>query len=354
MIKDRSKRGKLAAISLVSLLIIIFVMAIYIFSYPGSTVGTSEENQLIKIRPGTSFYSVAGDLKEKGVIENIRKFYIYARVKGDLKKIKAGEYLIEPLMTPRQILAKLVDGKVINHKVTISEGLNLYQIADIMEENGFVSKNDFIAKAFDHSLMNKLKINGPSFEGYLYPETYFFVKGMNAEEIISHMVARFRKVFTEEYDKRTKEIGFSREETIILASIIEKETANPDERPLISAVFHNRLKKKIRLQTDPTVIYGMMDKFDGNLRKKDLRKKTPYNTYRINGFPPGPIANPGIESIKAALYPANVDYIYFVSMNNGSHVFSKTLKEHNRSVWKYQKRKKGKKDAGELGSLSRK
>jgi len=338
VIKDESGAARLATIIVVFLFIIISAAVIYISGYPGSTAGTNSESQIIEVKPRTSFYSVAGTLKEKGVIGDIRKFYLYARVKGALHRIRAGEYLFEPLMTPRQILTKLVKGEVINHRVTISEGLNLYQIADILEESGFVGKKDFIARAFDTALMNKLAVKGISFEGYLYPETYFFVKGMNAEEIISHMVGRFKEIFVEEYEERAKELGFTPEEIVTLASIIEKETANPEERPLISAVFHNRLERNIRLQTDPTVIYGMMEKFDGDLKKKDLKKKTPYNTYRINGLPPGPIANPGVESIKAALFPADVEYIYFVSMNNGSHAFSKTLEEHNRSVWRYQKR----------------
>ncbi len=337
MIKESGKRSKPAVIFLVLTLLIFTALVIYIFSYPGSIAGTAVENKIIEIRPGTSFHSIARALKEKKVIDNTGKFYIYARLKGAVNKIKAGEYLFEPLITPRQILENLVEGKVINHKITISEGLNLYQIADILEKKGFVGKKGFIAEAFDASLMNKLGVKGPSFEGYLYPETYFLVKGMNAEDIISQMVGRFKKIFVKEYEERAKELGLTPEEIVTLASIIEKETANPDERPLISAVFHNRLKKNIRLQTDPTVIYGMKENFDGDLKKKDLKKKTPYNTYRINGLPPGPIANPGIESIKAALFPAKVDYIYFVSMNNGSHAFSKTLKEHNRSVWKYQK-----------------
>ena len=163
---------------------------------------------------------------------------------------------------------------------------------------------------------------------------------MSGEDVIRHMYGKFRAVFTPEFEKRARELGFSRREIVTLASIIEKETGDPGERPLISAVFHNRLKKGIRLQSDPTVIYGMWNRFDGNLRKRDLQEKTPYNTYRIGGLPAGPIANPGIDSIRAALYPADVDYLYFVSRNDGSHAFSGTLEEHNRNVWKYQKRRR--------------
>lgn len=319
---------------------LIISTSLYAYQYLHSPSGQMTEDVSIEIRPGASFYSVARMLKEKDVIDSVRKFHIYARSRGALQSIKAGEYLFEPTITPRQILDKLLEGSVINHRVTIPEGYNIYQIADLLDEKGLVARDEFIAAAFDKELMRDLGVNGASFEGYLYPETYFLVKGMNGEDIIRQMYERFSSAFPPEFELRGKELGFSKEDVVNLASIIEKETGNPAERPLISAVFHNRLRKRIRLQSDPTVIYGMMDRFDGDLRKKDLKKKTPYNTYRINGLPAGPIANPGIDSIRAVLYPADVDYIYFVSKNNGSHVFARTLEEHNRNVWRYQKRKR--------------
>ena len=322
-----------------SVMAVIIILSLYAYYYIHSNAGSAAVPVTIEVRPGASFHLVTGKLKNKEVIDSRGKFYLYAGLKGALHSIKAGEYLFEPGITPREILKKLLKGSVISYRMTIPEGYNVYQIADLLDKKGLVGRDEFIGKVFNKELMKKLGVEGVSLEGYLYPETYFFVKGMTSEKIISAMVGRFKEMLPHDIEKRALELGFTLKEIVNLASIIEKETADPHERSLISAVFHNRLKKRMRLQTDPTVIYGMIDRFDGNLRKKDLKKKTPYNTYRINGLPLGPIANPGIEAIKAALYPSDVEYLYFVSMNNGSHVFSHTLREHNRNVWKYQKRK---------------
>lgn len=315
----------------------LFAASLYCYSYINSPPGSLSDPVMVEIRQGDSFYGVAKLLKEKKVIDSIRKFYLYTKLNDGLYSIKAGEYLFEPSMKTSEVLNMLVKGSVISYRVTIPEGYNAYQIAALFQEKGLVNGKEFISKVFDKPLMEKLGISGVSFEGYLYPETYFFVKGMDCESIINTMVSRFREVIPAEFEARAREIGFTMEEVVNLASIVEKETGNPEERPVIAAVFHNRLKKKMRLQTDPTVIYGMIENFDGDLKKKDLKKKTPYNTYRINGLPLGPIANPGIEAIRSVLYPADVDYYYFVSKNNGSHVFARTLEEHNRYVWRYQK-----------------
>ncbi|MDH3976484.1 MAG: endolytic transglycosylase MltG [Deltaproteobacteria bacterium] len=309
----------------------------YIYNYGKNPPGKIKEGVVMEIEPGSSFTSISKKLEKKGILENERMFYLYAKIRGLQSKAKAGEYLIEPAMSTDEILDRLVRGSVITHRITIPEGYNIYQVADMLEEKKITKKKDFIKKAKDKNFMASLNVKGVSLEGYLYPETYFFFKGMKTEEIMRQMVNRFHTVFTDDLKKKSKAMGFTMEEVVTLASIIEKETGNPDERPLISAAFHNRLKKKMRLQSDPTTIYGIIETFDGNLRRKDLLQKTPYNTYKISGLPLGPIANPGIESIKAALNPADVDYIFFVSMNNGSHIFAKTYKEHNKNVWKYQK-----------------
>jgi len=335
-----TKTIKIASVVTVTLLVSVVTISLYIQNYLTSPAGTLTEAAEVEINPGSSFHYVTSKLKEAGVIESRDKFYLYAKYRGDLNSIKAGEYSFQPSMTPGEILDHLVKGNVIKHRITIPEGYNLYQVAQLLDERGIVTKDDFIKDSFDKALLDEMGINSKSFEGYLYPETYFLVKGMKGKDIIRRMSGRFKEVFSPELTERADELGFSVEEIINLASIIEKETGNPEERKLISAVFHNRLRKRMRLQSDPTVIYGMIESFDGNIRKKDLKTKTPYNTYRINGLPAGPIANPGIESIEAALYPAPVDYIYFVSMNNGSHVFAKSLEEHNRNVWIYQKRKR--------------
>jgi len=326
------------ALSISALVVIsLFAASFYCYSYINSPPGSLSEPVMVEVRQGDSFYGVARVLKEKKVINSIRKFYLYAKLNDGLYSIKAGEYLFEPAMKTSEVLNMLIKGSVIRYRVTIPEGYNVYQIAALFQENGLVDGQDFMAKVFDKTLMERLGVNGVSFEGYLYPETYFFVKGMDSEAIIKTMVSRLREMVTPEFESRAVEIGLTMEEVITLASIVEKETGDPEERSVIAAVFHNRLKKGMRLQTDPTVIYGMIENFDGDLRKKDLKRKTPYNTYRIKGLPLGPIANPGIDAIRAVLYPADVDYFYFVSKNNGSHVFSRTLKEHNRNVWRYQK-----------------
>ncbi|MFQ5717561.1 MAG: endolytic transglycosylase MltG, partial [Nitrospinales bacterium] len=193
----------------------------------------------------------------------------------------------------------------------------------------------------DRSLIDSLDIPGENLEGYLFPETYHFDKNTDERAIVKTMVDTFkRRALKPEYLDRARELGFSFHKIITLASLIEKETGREDERELISAVFHNRLRKNMRLQCDPTVIYALKN-FDGNLRKKDLGIDSPYNTYRYAGLPPGPIANPGLESIRAALYPASANYIYFVSKQNGSHEFSSALADHNRAVRKYQLKKSG-------------
>jgi len=331
---------RILKILIVLLVLAALTIAAYGYTYINSAPGSLMEDVVVEIKRGSSFYAAANRLREKEVINSVRLFRIYAELDGFQSKIKAGEYLVRPAMTAKEIAAALVKGDVVQYKITIPEGYNLYQIADLLEEKKIAGKETFIEKVFDKQLMSGMGVEGVSFEGYLYPETYFFTKNMKAKDIIARMRAGSRDKFTRKLKDRSKEIGLTPHQVVILASIIEKETGNPDERPIISAVFHNRLKKKMRLQTDPTVIYGMIETYDGNIRKKDLLKKTPYNTYRINGLPLGPIANPGIDSIMAALYPADVGYIYFVSMNNGSHIFSRTLKEHNKGVWKYQKRRK--------------
>jgi UPF0755 protein len=220
----------------------------------------------------------------------------------------------------------------------IPEGTNVAQVGEIVERAGLSSKEAFIEAACDPHLAEALGIEGRSLEGYLFPETYHFHKGVTPEQMIRKMVSQFHVVFNSRWIARAKEQGFSVHEVVTLASIVEKETAKSDERPLIASVFLNRLKKRMRLESDPTVIYGI-ENFDGNITRKDLQSNTPYNTYRIKGLPPGPISNPGKASMEAVLYPTNEPYLYFVSKNDGSHHFSSTFSEHRRMVRKYQLRR---------------
>jgi UPF0755 protein len=224
------------------------------------------------------------------------------------------------------------------YKVTVPEGSTLKQIAAIVESAGLATRAEFLSVAADADFVREKGIDAGTFEGYLFPETYFFPKNTAAREVITAMVDRFRSVFTEAWKKRAADIGLSVHQVLTLASIIEKETGAPSERPIISSVFHNRLRRGMRLETDPTVIYGI-DDFDGNLTRKHLATPTPYNTYLISGLPPGPIASPGRAAIEAALYPADTAYLYFVSKKDGTHQFSKTFADHNRAILTYQLKK---------------
>jgi UPF0755 protein len=297
----------------------------------------SSQIKVIEISKGMNAKGIAHLLKEEKLIKNGLAFRVLAKMKGIEDRLQAGEYELSSSLNLSRILSKIEKGEVLAYPFTIPEGYNIRQIARILEEKGLIEKERFIELTKDSKFISQLGIPAKSLEGYLFPETYRISKGMKEKEIIKLMVFQFNKAITQEDRKRAKELGFTFPEIIILASIIEKETSAPEERTLISAVFHNRLKAKRPLQSDPTVIYALGETFDGNLKKEHLRIDSPYNTYRYRGLPPGPIGNPGKKAIHAALYPADVDYLYFVSRNDGTHEFSSRLEEHNRAVWKYQK-----------------
>jgi UPF0755 protein len=299
-----------------------------------------EDIRYVEISSGTHFSQIADILERDGIISGVRRFRLLARLKGVEKEIKAGDYTFHTAMKPTEVLDKLVRGEYRTHRVTIPEGFNMFQIADLLEKEGLVEKEKFLKCASDPVLVHSLNIKGNSLEGYLFPDTYLLRQGMGEEGILHKMVARFHEMFKEQYKKRAQELNMNREEVVTLASIVEKETSAPSERHLIAAVFRNRLKRGMLLQSDPTVIYGLKD-FDGNLTKEHLKTKNPYNTYMVRGLPPQPIANPGEESIKAVLYPSSKNYLYFVSKNDGTHHFSTTLKEHNRAVDRYQRKRGG-------------
>ena len=294
-------------------------------------------DQVFIVKEGASLKEVAGDLEKTGLITDKTLFVLWTRLKGYGKDIRAGEYSLSPAMAPVQMIEILRKGLVILHPVTIPEGFTRDQIADALAAKGLADKRRFLELTQDKALLRQYGISAPNFEGYLFPDTYQFSRGTPALAILDTMVKRFKQVVAPLMEK-SQGMGMKFEEVVILASIVEKETGRPEERPLIASVFLNRLRLGMRLESDPTVIYGI-ENFDGDLKKKDLADKTPYNTYVIHGLTPGPIANPGFESIKAVMDPARTDYLYFVSKNDGSHHFSKTLAEHNRAVEIYQKRK---------------
>ena len=290
---------------------------------------------VVNVEPGQTFKTTTEILHKKGIINYPVKFNFIARFTGYDKQLKAGEYLLSGSMSPIEILEKLVKGEIILRKLTIPEGYNIDQIADLIAEAGLSGKADFIKAANDEAFAREKGIDGQTFEGYLFPDTYFFPKNVTVEQILTVMVNRFFSVFTPEWKSRAVKLGFTVHQIVTLASIVEKETGAPFERPIISSVFHNRLKRKMRLESDPTVIYGIRS-FDGNLTRKHLATPSPFNTYKISGLPPGPIANPGRESLRAALYPQDTEFIYFVSKKDNTHHFSTNLKDHNLAVRKYQ------------------
>jgi len=329
-------RNKFLLLSL-GLLLLFFIFGLYWFLFvPPSKTALAK---LIFVKKGTHLKKVSEILKQEGVIKNRHFFILLTTVLGKKGKIKAGEYEFHTQMLPLEVLDALVKGQVKHHLVTIPEGYTLSQIAQLLEDLNLVDKKGFLQKASSSPFINALGLSqfaGPNLEGYLFPDTYHLFREMDSEEVIQMMVYQFKKVFGPDLVNRASELGISEKEVVILASIIEKETPLPEEKPLISAVFHNRLKRKIPLQSDPTVIYGIKN-FNGNLTKEHLMRPTPYNTYLIAGLPPTPICNPGKDSLLAAVRPAPVPYLYFVSKNDGSHFFSSDIEEHNRAVWKYQK-----------------
>ena len=292
-------------------------------------------DKIFFVRHGATLSAVARELETREIINTKSLFLLWARLMGFSRNIKAGEYRLNSGMPPVKVLDILCKGAIILHPVTIPEGFTRKQIGELLEKKGLVDKDEFLSLTGDPNVARRYGISGPDLEGYLYPDTYHFGHGLPSISVIDVMVKRFRDVVAP-FRERAEDLGMTMEKLITLAAIVEKETGRAEEMPIIASVFLNRLKKGMRLGSDPTVIYGIKD-FNGNLTKKDLARHTPYNTYVIRGLPPGPIASPGRETIKAVLYPARTNYLYFVSKNDGSHYFSESLSEHNRAVRIYQK-----------------
>jgi UPF0755 protein len=314
---------------------IVFIVLLY--NYGNTPASTSTVEQVVEIKPGMTLRQVAHFLADKKLLDEPSAFVLYAYLQGKQNRIKTGEYLLSPSIPPWKILESLTSGMGILYTVTIPEGYRITEIAELFEKQGLTSKEEFIAETKNKELLEDLQItSGGSLEGYLYPETYKFTKSAGVKKIVKTMVNTFKeRVQKPELMQQANKGKLTFHEIVTLASLIEKETGLGAERKLISSVFHNRLVKKMRLQTDPTVIYAIAN-FDVNIRKKDLSIDSPYNTYKHHGLPPGPIASPGLDSIRAAMEPEDSDYLYFVSRKNGSHQFSTNYEDHNRAVRKYQ------------------
>ena len=279
-------------------------------------------------------------LEGHGVVQRFPLALTYLRLTGRTGGIKAGEYSFDRPMRPGAVFDKIIAGDIYYHRVTVLEGYRSDEVFARFIQAGFANQQDFTEAFQDVSLIADLDDEAADLEGYLFPDTYSLRKGTPASEIVALMVARFRDVLTPEMVRAARERDLTVREAVTLASLVERETARADENPIVASVFHHRLRKRMRLECDPTVIYAMAmrNEYKGNIRKRDLRIDSRYNTYRYFGLPPGPIGNPGAEALRAAVEPAESEYLFFVSMNNGRHYFSTNLNEHNRAVYEYQKK----------------
>jgi len=335
-----TKKTKVIATSFLTLVIAVVAGCLF-FGYQilKTPVSSDKTEVIFEVAPGETVTAVANELQAKNLVRNASVFLFYSRFTNQSSKVKVGEYSLNQSMTPDEILSVLVSGKSIARTLTVVEGLNLFDIGSILEKTGIGTRQEFFAliqdKAFIKSLLGE-DLN--SLEGYLFPETYKFTKFESMKSIVSQMVKRFLVVW-KEIEPMAKQINWSRNQVVTFASIVEKETGAGADRPIVSSVFHNRLEKKMRLQTDPTVLYGMAMKLGfmpNNITKMDLLTPTPYNSYTTAGLPPTPISNPGKESLLAAVKPAASKYLYFVSRNDGTTVFSETLEKHNAAVKTFQ------------------
>jgi len=295
------------------------------------------QDAIVKIPRGVSLGQVATLLEKEGVISNRLVFKLVAMIRGEQRKIQAGDYELKTGSDAGEVLDQLISGKTLMFSFTVPEGYTVFQTADLFHKSGTMSGEDFLRLVRDPAFLKELGVTSDSLEGYLFPDTYFLraSERKDGKSLIRRMVGRFREVYDKHVRARAEEFGWSVNQVVTLASLIEKE-ARASEHPLVSAVFHNRLRKRMRLQCDPTVIYGIKP-MGSKITKADLKRKHAYNTYQISGLPPGPIASPGKASLIAAIRPANEDYLYFVARNDGTHLFSKSLKDHNRGVNRYQR-----------------
>jgi UPF0755 protein len=295
----------------------------------------SDEGINYRIEPGTTLTAIANDLANKGILRQPLYLRLLSRERGDANRIKAGEYHIAGGTTATGLLDQLVQGKVIEYSLTIIEGWNFQQLLTAVRTHPMITQT-LSESLSTEQLMEAIGLKGQHPEGQFYPDTYLFPRETTDREFLQRAYRAMQDILAEEWGQRDEGLPLETPyEALILASIIEKETGLPEERAEIAGVFTRRLEKGMLLQTDPTVIYGI-DNFDGNIRRGDLKKDTPYNTYTRAGLPPTPIAMPGRDAIHAALHPADGKALYFVATGNGGHYFSSTLKEHNRAVNKYQ------------------
>lgn len=292
----------------------------------------------VEIPAGAGPATIGNRLVEAGVVRDARTWQIALWVSGRSRSLRAGEYRFDAPLHALDVVDKIARGDVYRRRLTFREGLTIVEMAKVFEERGFGKADEFRQAAGNASLIADLDPDATDLEGYLFPETYALPRGTSAPAVVAQMVSGFRNALTPDLRAAAATAGLTTRQLVTLASLVEKETGRAAERPLVAAVYRNRLTIGMPMQADPTVIYALQKAgtYNGNLRRDDLQLDSPYNTYKYAGLPPGPIAAPGKASLEAAAKPADVDYLYFVSRNDGSHVFASTLAEHNRNVFTWQ------------------
>jgi UPF0755 protein len=300
--------------------------------------GYDGAEQFVVIRQGAASGEIGRALADARIVSDPRLFRIALWWTAQGRNLKAGEYRFDHAMTPLGVVEVLVRGEVYTQRVTFPEGLTIEEMSKLYESHGFGRARDFVEATRNVERISDLDAEAPDLEGYLFPETYALARKGEASRLIDLMVDRFRSVYGEGMRTRAEAEGLTTRQVVTLASLVEKETGKAEERPLVAAVFRNRLKIGMPMQADPTIVYALekAHRYNGNIRKDDMSMDSPYNTYKYPGLPPGPIASPGKASIEAALMPADVPYLYFVSRNDGSHVFATTFAEHSHNVRTFQ------------------
>jgi UPF0755 protein len=300
--------------------------------------GYDTPDVFVQIPAGAGPSTIGQRLIESGVVRDEMTFRAAVWMSGRARDLKAGEYQFDRPMTSMEVIDKIARGDVYRRRITFREGLTIPEMAAVFEQSGFGTAADFVKAASDPSPIQELDPEARNLEGYLFPETYSLPRDTPAAALIAQMVGLFRSALTPAVRDGFKAQGLSLRQAVTVASLVEKETAVPDERAVVAAVYLNRNRIGMPMQADPTVIYALQQagRWDGNIRRADLQFDSPYNTYRYPGLPPGPIASPGRAALEAVANPADSDYLYFVSRNDGSHVFARTLEEHNRNVREWQ------------------
>ena len=302
--------------------------------------GYTAAEQFVDVASGQGSMAIGRRLVEAGVVRDELTFRVALLLSGRARDLKAGEYRFDQPLTAAEVIDRIAKGDVFKRMLTFAEGLRMAEMAKVFEERGFGTAEEFSRAARDASLIRDLDPAARDLEGYLFPETYALPRATPAADVVKQMISSFKQTFDPDLRAAAGAAGLSVREVVTLASLVEKETAQAAERPLVAAVYRNRLARHMPMQADPTVIYALQlaGRYNGNLRRDDLQFDSPYNTYRYAGLPPGPIASPGRAALQAAVRPADVKHLYFVSRNDGTHVFADTLTEHNRNVATWQVR----------------